>query len=62
MRQLPHFHIKSKSFLGFLHRFLSSAVSGDGGAHQRNAADVVFSADGADVVFTETRKRTEAAI
>ena len=27
---------------------------GDGGTHQRNAANVVFSADGADVVFTDT--------
>ena len=54
MRQLPHFRIKIKSFLGFQHRFLSSAGSGDGNSHQRNAADVVFSADGSDVVFTET--------
>ena len=34
---------------------MSSAGSGDGGAYQRNAADVVFSAEGADVVFTETQ-------
>ena len=57
MRQLPHFRIKIKSFLGFKLRFLSSAGSADGGAHQRNAADVVFSADvadGADVVFIDT--------
>jgi len=56
MRQLPHFRIKIKSFLGFKHRFLLSAGSGDDGGHQRNAADVVFSADGADVVFTDTPK------
>jgi len=52
MRQPPHFRIKIKSFLGFCYHFLSNAGSGDGGAHQRNAADVVFSAD---VVFTDIR-------
>jgi len=68
MRQPPHFRIKIKSFLGFCYHFLSNAGSGDGGAHQRNAADVVFSADGddgvdgADVVFTETRASDIAAV
>ena len=65
MRQLPHFRIKIKSFLGFWHRFLSSAGSGDGGGYQRNADDVVFladGADGADVVFTDTRVRVYCGI